>query len=116
MSVSLSPAFCGQDNFLSSGSVNSQHVSSFQKGTEKNLGIKEKKASHLDKQLKADGPYNKDQSCYVPRETLTHCSETDDELFTISPGNWTRGNWFKIQQEVYIIVEKKKKTPTVSGP
>ena len=104
--MSFSSAFCGQDSFLPSESVNSQHTSSIRKRTEKNLRTKEKNALHLDKQLKADGPWNKDQPCYVPIETLTYCSDNHDELLTISPRNWRRGNWSKLQQEVYIIVKK----------
>lgn len=116
--MSFSSTFCGQDSFLSSESMNSQHTSSIQKGTEKNLGTKEKNASHLDKQLKADGPWNKDQPCYVPIETLTYRSDSHDELLTVSPRNWRRGNRFKSQQEVYIIAKKNffLNPPTVSGP
>lgn len=105
--MSFSSTFCGQDTFLSSESMNSQHTSSVQKGTEKNLGTKEKNVLHLDKQLKADGPWNKDQPCYVPIETLTYRSDSHDELLTVSPRNWRRGNRFKSQQEVYIIAKKK---------
>lgn len=43
-------------------------------------------------------------------ETLTHCSENHGEGFTISPENQTRGNPFILQQEVYVVVKKKKKS------
>ena len=38
--MSFSSIFCGQDSFLSSESVNSQHTSSIRKGTERNEGEK----------------------------------------------------------------------------
>lgn len=75
----------------------------FERDQRRACELTRKNALHLDKQPHTDG-LEKGRPCYVPIERRNHCSESSDELFTISPKNQTRGNWLKLQQEVYIIV------------
>lgn len=78
-------------------------VSSFQNGTE-NLGMNEESASHLCKQgntvRRTKISHGRAQASF----RKSRC--TVDHL----PREPERGNWLKLQQEVYITVKKKKRS------
>lgn len=87
--------------------MNSQHTSSIQKNREE-LGNKGEKMhctwTNNSKQMVRGTKIS--HAMFL--ETLTYRSDSHDELLTVSPRNWRRGNPFKSQTGSLIHYSKKK--------